>query len=88
MAILLSERKKESTGKSDHEYASQFGWTFDLELSSSEYLTACEHFESSDELEAIAQKSVQRAIKFRSSLLGRILTFVRTQSGRLWYRWD
>ena len=73
---FLSTKKRKNTGMSDHEYASRFGWTVEFELSPAEYLDACEYFESAAELEAIALKRFQRAIKFRKSVLGRFLARV------------
>ena len=75
MPFLSTERRKNS-GMSDHEYASRFGWTVEFSLSAAEYLDACEHFESAEELEAIVLKRFQRTIRFRKSVVGRFLTCV------------
>lgn len=73
---FLNTKKRKNTGMSDHEYASRFGWTINVELPPAEYLDACECFESADELEAIALKRFQRTIRFRKSVVGRLLSRV------------
>lgn len=74
---FLSTKKRRNTGMSDHEYAKRFGWQIKFDLSPKEYVEACEYFESADELNAIALKKIQRAIRFRKSFFGRLLAFLR-----------
>ena len=77
---LLSAKKRENVGMSDHEYATRFGWTFNLNLSAEEYLEICDRFESCHELEQLARKSLKRALWFRQSAVGRFWGWLTERS--------
>lgn len=77
---LLSSKKREHIGMSDHEYATRFGWTFNLNLSAEEYLEVSECFESRHELEQLARKSLKRALRFRKSAFGRFWGWLTERS--------
>lgn len=76
---LLSTHKNELRKMSNHEYATRFGWIFEISLSPEEYEEACEHFACASEIERIAYKRVMRVMRFRRSFLYRVLRFIRSR---------
>lgn len=75
MKPILST-KQYSNRSSDHDYAKVYGWTFDCEITSEDYLDACEVFDSISEIENMAEKLMSRKIRFRKSLLGRLIRWI------------
>ena len=74
--MLLNAKPNYHTGNSDHQYASQFGWSVDVQLLAEEYNEACECFKEFREIENLAYESIKRSIRFRKSVLGRLLLFL------------